>query len=252
MAPGPNLGAATPIQIGGGMQPPAGDEKPAERKPRDKTPADGEDDAAQPREETPAHPGIGEKAINDAVAYIRSLAQLRGRNAEWAEKAVRQAASLSALDAAEMNVIDLIATDVRDLLDKVDGREVSVQGVARVLETAGLPFETLVAGWRTKLLAVITDPNVAYILMLIGIYGILFEFYSPGLLGPGIIGAICLILALYSFQVLPVDYGGLALTLLGLALIVAETVSPSFGILGIGGIVAFVIGSVMLIDSDVP
>jgi membrane-bound serine protease (ClpP class) len=252
MAPGTNLGAATPIQIGGGMQPPAEDEGPAERTPQDKTPANGEDDAAQPQEETPAHPDIGEKAINDAVAYIRSLAQLRGRNAEWAEKAVRQAASLSASDAAEMNVIDLLATDVRDLLNKLDGREVTVQGVARVLKTADLPFETLDPDWRTRLLAVITDPNVAYILMLIGIYGILFEFYSPGLIGPGIIGAICLILALYSFQVLPVDYGGLALTLLGLALIVAETMSPSFGVLGIGGIVAFVIGSVMLIDTDVP
>ncbi len=151
-----------------------------------------------------------------------------------------------------MNVIDLVAADVRDLLNKINGREVFVQGVARTLETADLPFETLEPDWRTRFLSIITNPNVAYILMLIGIYGILFEFYSPGLFGPGIIGAICLILALYAFQVLPIDYGGLALTLLGLALIIIETVTPAFGILGISGIVAFVIGSVMLIDTDVP
>lgn len=257
MAPGTNLGAATPIQMGGGgAQPPAEDEPQTRRREGDgdEAPGAGEDDADQPQEQPDAagRPDISKKAIEDAVAYIRSLAQLRGRNAEWAEKAVRQAASLSASDAAEMNVIDLIATDVRDLLDKVDGREVSVQGVARILETAGLRHETLDPDWRTQFLSVITNPNVAYILMLIGIYGILFEFYSPGLFGPGIIGAICLILALYAFQVLPIDYGGLALTLLGVALIIAETVTPAFGIFGICGIVAFVIGSVMLIDTEVP
>ena len=264
MAPGTNLGAATPVQIGGGgMQPPA--EEPRQPRPRGRdrgeTPATREDDGEQSQGEKDAdgedressgRPGVPEKVVEDAVAYIRSLAQLRDRNADWAEKAVRQAASLSASDAAEINVIDLIATDVRDLLNKLDGREVTVQGVSRTLETADLPVETLEPDWRTQLLAIITNPNVAYILMLIGIYGILFEFYSPGLVGPGVIGAICLILALYSFQILPVNYGGLALTLLGVALIVAETVTPTFGILGIGGIFAFVIGSVMLIDTDVP
>ena len=263
MAPGTNLGAATPVQIGGtGMQPPAEEQQPPRRRGRDPdTPATREDDVEQPRQEeepadedaeAPGRPDVSEKVIEDAVAYIRSLAQLRERNPDWAEKAVRQAASLSASDAAEINVIDLIATDVRGLLNKLDGREVTVQGVPRTLETADLPVETLEPDWRTQFLAVITNPNIAYILMLIGIYGILFEFYSPGLVGPGIIGAICLILALYSFQVLPVNYGGLALALLGLALIIAETVTPAFGVLGIGGIAAFVIGSVMLIDADVP
>lgn len=262
MAPGTNLGAATPVQIGGGGMPSPAEEQQQPRsgeRDRGETPATREDDAEQPQEEEDAddpaasgRPGIPEKVLEDAVAYIRSLAQLRDRNAEWAEKAVRQAASLSALDAAEINVIDLIATDVDDLLDKLDGREVSVQGVSRTLETADLPVETLEPDWRTNFLAIITNPNVAYILMLIGIYGILFEFYSPGLVGPGIIGAISLILALYSFQVLPVDYGGLALTVLGIALIIAETVTPAFGVLGLGGIAAFVIGSVMLIDTDIP
>jgi membrane-bound serine protease (ClpP class) len=276
MAPGTNLGAATPVQIGGGgMQPPAEEQQQPRRRGRDDadTPAPrndenaaasedgGENDAGQPQQEeeaagddteAPGRAGMSEKVIEDAVAYIRSLAQLRDRNPDWAEKAVREAASLSASDAAEMNVIDLIATDVRDLLDKLDGREVTVQGVSRTLETADLPFETLEPDWRTQFLAIITNPNVAYILMLIGIYGILFEFYSPGLVGPGVIGGISLILALYAFQILPVNYGGLALTLLGVALIIAETVTPAFGILGIGGIAAFVLGSVMLIDTDVP
>jgi membrane-bound serine protease (ClpP class) len=263
MAPGTNLGAATPVQIGGGgMQPPAEEQRQPRRRGRDSDPAATPEDDAEPSPEqqgadeeaveAPDRPGVPEKVVEDAVAYIRSLAQLRDRNADWAEKAVRQAASLSASDAAEINVIDLIATDVRDLLNKLDGREVTVQGVSRTLETADLPFETLEPDWRSQFLAIITNPNVAYILMLIGIYGILFEFYSPGLVGPGVIGGISLILALYAFQILPVNYGGLALTLLGVALIIAETVTPAFGILGIGGIVAFVLGSVMLIDTDVP
>lgn len=263
MAPGTNLGAATPVQIGGpGMQPPEEEQqRPRRPAPERDAPApdadspeqtQDEEEAAGEEAEAPGRPGIPEKVVEDAVAYIRSLAQLRERNPDWAEKAVRQAASLSASDALEINVIDLIATDVPDLLGKLDGREVTVQGVTQTLQTAGLATETLEPDWRTKLLAVITNPNVAYILMLIGIYGILFEFYSPGMIGPGVIGVICLILALYAFQILPVDYGGLALTLLGVALIIAETMTPTFGVLGIGGIIAFVIGSVMLIDTDVP
>ncbi len=263
MAPGTNLGAATPVQIGApGMQPPEEEQQKPPRQPPDRdAPAPDADGAEQPQEEGEAagdeaepsiRPGIPEKVIEDSVAYIRSLAQLRERNADWAEKAVRQAASLSASDALAINVIDLVAADVPDLLGKLDGREVTVQGGVRTLQTAGLATETLEPDWRTKLLAIITNPNVAYILMLIGIYGILFEFYSPGMIGPGVIGVICLILALYAFQILPVDYGGLALTLLGLALIIAETLTPTFGVLGIGGIIAFVIGSVMLIDTDIP
>ncbi len=192
------------------------------------------------------------KVESDARAYIRGLAQLRGRNVDWAEKAVKDAASLSAEEALRENVIDLIADDVPDLMTELDGREVVVQGETRRLETAGLAVTPVSPDWRTELLSVITNPNVAYILMLVGIYGLLFEFYSPGLVGPGVIGGICLLLALYAFHVLPVDYTGLALIALGVALMAAELFLPSFGILGIGGIAAFVIGSIMLMDTDAP
>ncbi|MCP5365536.1 MAG: nodulation protein NfeD [Hyphomicrobiales bacterium] len=245
MAPGTNIGAATPVQIGApGMPGPQSDDKEKGKKEDGK---DGEKNADQ-REK----PDLSDKAVNDAVAYIRSLAQLRGRNAEWAEKAVTEAASLSADDALQLNVIELTATDRADLLAKLDGREVTVQGRTRSLDTKDVTVAVSEPDWRTQLLAIITDPNVASILMMIGIYGILLEFYSPGLVGPGVIGAICLLLALYAFHVLPVDYSGLALMILGVALMVAEAFAPSFGILGLGGIAAFVIGSVMLIDSDVP
>jgi len=177
---------------------------------------------------------------------------LRGRNVEWAEKAVREAASLSSGEALEQNVIDLMAVDLADLLAKLDGREVEIGGAVRTLETADRTIERLEPDWRTELLAIITNPNVAYILMLIGIYGIIFEFYSPGLAFPGVVGVICLLLALYAFQVLPVNHAGLALIGLGIAMMAGEMVLPSFGALGIGGVVAFVVGSIMLMDTDLP
>lgn len=245
MAPGTNVGAATPVQIGApGMPGPQSDDKEKQQQENGKD--------AEKNGDKPAKPDVSDKAVNDAVAYIRSLAQLRGRNAEWAEKAVTEAASLSADDALQLNVIDLEANDRTDLLAKLDGREVTVQGQTRSLDTKDVTVVVSEPDWRTQLLAIITNPNVASILMMIGIYGILLEFYSPGLVGPGVIGAICLLLALYAFHVLPVDYSGLALMILGVALMVAEAFAPSFGILGLGGIAAFVIGSVMLIDSDVP
>lgn len=242
MAPGTNLGAATPVQIGAPGAPPEGGQPPAEGRP-----ADGE----KAEQQQPA-PGIGEKARSDAIAYIRSLAQLRGRNVEWAEKAVSEAASLSAEDALAANVIDVIAADVPDLLRQIDGRHVAVAGRPVTIQATDLAIVELEPDWRTKLLAIITNPNVAYILMLVGIYGILFEFYSPGLVGPGVIGAICLLLALYAFQVLPVNYAGVALALLGVAMLAAEAFVPSFGILGLAGIAALVFGSIMLMEGDVP
>ncbi len=193
-----------------------------------------------------------DKILNDSIAYIRSLAQLRGRNVEWAEQAVREAATLSATDALDKHVIDLIAPNLDDLLARLDGRQVEIGGAERTLETQGRTVLTLEPDWRTELLGIITNPNVAYILMLVGIYGIIFEFYNPGLYLPGVAGAISLLLALYAFQVLPVSYAGLALIAIGLAMMVAEMVVPSFGALGIGGIVAFVVGSVMLIDTEAP
>ena len=242
MAPGTNLGAATPIELGGAPEPsPA----PAPRQ----APDDSDDEQPEPAK-PPA--GMHDKMVNDAVAYIRSLAQLRGRNADWAEKAVREAASLSASEALDANVIDLIARDLDDLLVKIDGRTVEVAGGERTIETADAAVVILEPDWRTELLGLITNPNVAYILMLIGIYGIILEFYNPGIVFPGVTGAISLLLALYAFQVLPVNYAGLALIGLGLALMVSEMLLPSFGALGIGGIVAFVVGSIMLMDTDAP
>jgi membrane-bound serine protease (ClpP class) len=248
MAPATNLGAATPVQIGGPEVPPGGGERQPEGG-KAKEGGAGEEDAGG--KQAPA-PGTGEKAKSDAIGYIRGLAQLRGRNVEWAEKAVSEAASLSTEDALAQNVVDVIAADIPELLAKIDGRTVSVAGRPLTLATRDLSVVELEPDWRTKLLAVITNPNVAYILMLVGIYGILFEFYSPGLVGPGVIGAICLLLALYAFQVLPVNYAGVALALLGVALLSAEAFVPSFGILGLAGIAALVAGSILLMDGDVP
>jgi len=257
MAPATNLGAATPVQIGG-MEFPG---KPSGQGDKEQQPPSGgkerQEPASQPsRQQKPVGESGGStmerKVTNDAVAYIRSLAELRGRNVEWAEKAVREAASLSAQDALKLHVIDLIAADMSDLLKKLDGRKVEVSGREVFLDTQGMILEKIEPNWRTRLLSILTDPNVAYILMLIGIYGIIFEFVNPGSFIPGVMGGICLLLALYAFQVLPINYAGLGLILLGIILMVAEAFVPSFGALGIGGVVSFVIGSIILMDTDVP
>ncbi len=264
MAPGTNLGAATPVQIGGAPAPApppddtAREDEDGTGEKKDNGAGETEDEGAgeekkEPKKERPGpHPTIADKAVSDAVAYIRSLAQMRGRNAEWAEKAVREAASLSAEDALEEQVIDLIAADLGELLEKLDGRTVTVSGEERQLETAGLAVVEIEPDWRTRLLAVITNPNVAYLMLMLGIYGLILEFYNPGAFVPGVVGAIFLLLGLYALQLLPVNYAGLALILLGIAFMVVEAFVPAFGILGIGGIIAFVIGSVILLDTDVP
>jgi len=235
MAPGTHLGAATPIQLGG---------LPRPSRPSD--PARLEADSEHERRDG----GTAEeqKAINDAVAYIRSLAQLRGRNADWAEKAVREAATLTANEAVREGVIDLVASDLSQLLTKVDGRSVVIGGTERKLATEGRPVVSKSPDWRMRILAAIADPNIAVILLMIGFYGIMFEFWSPGTIVPGVIGAISLLLGLTALSVLPVSLGGLALLLLGLALITAEAFAPSFGLLGIGGIAASVIGAIFLVD----
>jgi membrane-bound serine protease (ClpP class) len=229
MAPGTHLGAATPVRIGG---PEPGGEPASKDKP-------------------PTVPGnaMERKAVNDAVAYLRSLAKLRGRNADWAEKAVREAASLPAHEALAMRVIDPMAADVPDLLRKLEGRRVRIEGRDITLALAGGPLERIEPDWRSRLLSVITDPNVAYLLMLVGIWGLILEFSHPGAMVPGTVGGISLLLALYAFQVLPVNYAGLGLILLGIGLMVAEAFTPSFGILGLGGGAAFVIGSLILMDT---
>ncbi|GAB6066872.1 nodulation protein NfeD [Methylothermus subterraneus] len=229
MAPATSIGAATPVRLTG---PEPERDKPA-RKQR-------------------APDAMEHKMINDAVAYLKGLANMRGRNAEWAERAVREAATLTAEEAVKQNVVDLIAPDVGELLRRLDGRKVSVLGSQITLATSGLTVEPFQPDWRSRLLAVLTDPNIAYILMLLGIYGLLFEFSNPGAIVPGVLGSICLLLALFAFQVLPINYAGLGLILLGLILMVAEAFVPSFGVLGIGGVAAFTLGSILLIDTDVP
>jgi membrane-bound serine protease (ClpP class) len=246
MAPATNLGAATPVPIGVA---PEGDSG-KRRKPGAKAGKKADTEAAADDEPDPKG-SMTRKQVNDAVAYIRSLAQLRGRNAEWAEQAVREAVSLPAQEAKKRKVVDIVAADVSDLLKQLHGRKLTVQGVERTLETQGAAVTALEPDWRNRLLAVITDPSIALILMMIGIYGLIFEFSNPGYVLPGVAGAICLLLALYAFQLLPVNYAGLALILLGLAFIVAEAFLPSFGSLGIGGVVALVFGSVILFDPEV-
>ena len=249
MAPATNLGAATPVQIGG-QDTPSSPSKPEPADADDESDTDDESDASG--EPAKGSTAMERKAVNDAVAYIRGLAEKHGRNADWAEKAVREAASLSANEAREKNVIDVVADSIPALFEAINGRTVTVNNETRELDTAGLIIESYEPDWRTRLLAVITDPNIAYLLMLAGIYGLLFEGYNPGAIVPGVVGAICLLLALFAFQILPVNYAGLALILLGVMLIIAEAFAPSFGALGLGGVAAFVFGSIILLDTDVP
>jgi len=241
MAPATNLGAATPIAIGLPM--PGRDAEPPGRAASGASAPDA------------GHDVSAAKRINDAIAYIRSLAQLRGRDVAWAEQAVRESASLSASDALARKVIDLIAVDVRDLLRQLDGRALPL-GDARSasvkLATAQAPVVMLEPDWRSRLLGVISDPSLVLILLMIGVYGLLFEFMNPGFVAPGVIGALSLLLALWGLQMLPVNYAGLALILLGIVFFVAEAFVPSYGALGIGGVAAFGFGALLLIDSELP
>lgn len=229
MAPGTHLGAATPIALGAPPAPPS--REPGREGER---PAAG--DAAE------------RKVLNDAIAYLRALAQLRGRDAEWAEAAVEKAATLTAEEAAAKGVVDFLAGTVEELLEKADGRLVKMAEGERVLVLRGAPVETLEPGLRLRVLQAIADPNIAFVLLLIGVYGILFEFWNPGTFVPGIVGGIALFLALAALSVLPVQMAGVALLLLGVALMVAEAFTPGIGILGLGGLLAFAAGAFFLFD----
>ncbi|WEN43515.1 hypothetical protein CKCBHOJB_03138 [Thauera sp. GDN1] len=275
MAPATNLGAATPVAIGiGGAQPgqtsPREDADPgageAADAPASSAPA-GKDDQQAADASAPAQAGrsaekrrpaaapadaMAAKSMSDATAYIRSLAQLRGRDVDFAERAVREAASLSAEEALAQGVIDVIAFDTADLLKKLDGRELAVLDGRRTLATAGLAIERMEPDWRNRVLAALANPQLALILMMIGIYGLFFEFTSPGFGVPGVAGAISLLIALYAFQLLPVNWAGVMLLAVGAALMLAEAFLPSFGVLGVGGIIAFVVGGLFLMDADVP
>jgi len=238
MAPGTNLGAATPVQIGGPVPGLPGPGKEGKDK-------DGGEGQAKSGDAMTA------KVTNDAVAFIRSLAELRGRNADWAEKAVREAATLSANGALKENVIDLIARDQADLLRQIDGRTVEVGGHSQRLATKDAVVEAIDPGWTSQFLGVITDPNIALILLLIGAYALLIEFSSPGAVAPGVIGTICLLLGLYALNLLPVNYAGLALILFGMTLLAIEAFNPTI-IIGTGGIIAFVLGVIMLFRVESP
>lgn len=240
MAPATNLGAATPVQIGGFG---ALDQD----KDKDKDNTDQSEDNNKPLADPMAH-----KIVNDAAAYIRGLAKMHGRNEQWAEQAVRVAASLSATEALKLNVIDIVARDVGDLFSQLQGRKINVDGKELIFNTGQLDIQSIQPDWRSEFLAVITNPGIAYILLMAGMYGLILEFSNPGSIVPGTIGGICLLIALYALQLLPVNYAGMGLILLGMALMIAEAFAPSFGILGLGGIVSFVIGSVILMDTDVP
>ncbi len=236
MTPSTTLGAATPVQLGGG-----GEQEPPQDKNENKDKAEAQGTTAMER-----------KVVNDAVAYIRGLAHRHKRNAEWAEQAVRNAATLTAEEALAKNVVDIVAADIGDLLAQAQGRQVQMATGPLQLQLEGLPVVDYDPSWRNRLLALITNPQVAYILLLIGIYGLIFEGYSPGAMVPGVVGVISLLTALYALQVLPVNYAGLALILVGAALMVSEAFVPSFGVLGIGGVIALVTGSILLMDTDIP
>ena len=213
MAPGTNVGAASPVSIGGG--------------------------STEKGEKGGGMDTMTRKVTNDAVAYIRGLAEMRGRNADWAEKAVREGVSLSAQDALKLKVIDHVVADLPALLKALDRPQAEVRQVE--------------PDWRTNVLAVITNPSIAYMLVLVGIYALIFEFLNPGLVAPGVVGAIALLIALYALHLLPVNYAGLALIVLGIGLMTAEAFLPAYGSLGVGGLIAFVLGSIMLIeDTELP
>ncbi|MBS0357791.1 MAG: nodulation protein NfeD [Proteobacteria bacterium] len=231
MAPGTHLGAASPVNLSSEV-----------RETNDSK-------IKLSKELSPNQATMMRKVTNDAVAFIRSLAQLRNRNADWGEKAVRQAATLTEVEAKQQHVIEIIAKDPKDLLTQLNGRKISLPGQERFLKTLNLPITVVEPDWRTKFLSIITDPSVAYILLLMGIYGLFFEFSNPGFVLPGVSGAISLILALYAFQLLPISFAGLGLIVLGIFFMLVEAYMPSFGALGIGGIVSFVVGSVLLMDT---
>ncbi len=228
MAPATNLGAATPVQIAAPSMPSAPEEQ----------------------ESSPEPTAMEKKMVNDAAAYIRGLADLRGRNEQWAELAVREGVSLDAETALEENVIDMVVQDLDDLLQKLDGKVIRLDDEEISLKTAGVEIHPHLPDLRTEILSIITNPSMVLVLGMIGMYGIILEFYNPGSLIPGVIGIICLLLAAYAVQLLPLNYAGLALLMLGIGLMIAEALVPSFGILGIGGIIAFCIGGLMLFDAE--
>ena len=262
MAPATNIGSSTPVNLGGeGGSPfpfPGAPEESEEDEGEEREQgeegeeAEGEADETADEDVPQAGTAMERKVLNDAVSYIKGLAELRGRNVEWAEATVRDASNLTASEALEMNVIDIVADDLSALLADIHGRTVSAGGLDVVIDTSDADLEFIAPDWRYELLGIITDPNVAYILLMVGIYGIILEFYSPGIGIAAVTGIICLLLGAFALQMLPINYAGLALLIVGIGLLAAEAFSPSFGVFGVGGVIAFVIGSIILMDTDVP
>lgn len=269
MAPATNLGAATPVVIGGQVALPttraglAPAPRVAEPLPyflpnvlpgKDANDKSAQDDKQKNAEnaDKPKLDAMQRKIVNDASAYIRSLAQLRGRNVQWAELAVTEAGSLSAQEALEKNVIDFIAADLKELLDQAEGHSIRWDdaGTERKLHLSGREVERVTPNWRDEFLALITNPGTAYLLLMFGMWGLILEFYSPGIGVAGVTGVICLLIGAFGLQSLPISYAGLALMAVGIALMIAEAVVPSFGVFGIGGVLAFVVGSIILFDTE--
>ena len=256
MAPATNIGSSTPVSIGGEGSPLPFPTAPDPLGGPEEGGGDGEQEEAEEKSDAPAERPSGtamdRKVVNDAVSYIKGLAELRGRNVEWAEATVRDAANLTATEALESNVIDIVAEDLTDLLEAVDGRTVNAGGLDVVVRTSDAAVEFIEPDWRYELLGVITDPNVAVFLLMIGFYGLIFEFYSPGVGFGAVVGIICLLLGAFALQMLPINYAGLALIVVGIGLIATEAFTPSFGVFGVGGVIAFVVGAIMLMDTDLP
>lgn len=244
MAQATNIGSSTPVSLGG-----EGGPLPLPTLPEQPESTDDPAPGDTPSEPLPGT-AMERKVLNDAVAYIRGLAELRGRNAQWAEQTVVEAANLPASEALALNVIDLMADDIGSLLEQLNGRTTTIEGRAVTLQLDSPVIVAIEPDWRQQFLAMITDPNVAYILLMIGIYGLILEFYNPGLGLPGITGVICLLLGAFALQMLPINYAGLALIIVGIGLMIVEALSPSFGVFGLGGVAAFVLGSVMLMDTE--
>ncbi len=261
MAPATNIGSSTPVNLGGegspipiptAPQPPTDEGQPDEDASDEAAGQDSEAKEGEPAAEDPTGPAMNRKVINDAVSYIKGLAELRGRNVEWAEATVREASNLTASEALDMNVIDLVAEDLNDLLEAVDGRTVNAGGVDVTIASSEAEVEFIEPDWRYELLGILTDPNVALILLMIGFYGLVLEFYSPGIGIGAVTGIICLLLAAFALQMLPINYAGLALIIVGIALLATEAFTPSFGVFGVGGVIGFVVGAIILMDTDLP
>ena len=270
MAPATNIGSSTPVSIAPQQQPPrspspfrpappAEDGQGAQDGQEGQDSAEGAEDgdakAQKPAGREAAPPpadAMTRKVVNDAVAYLQSLAELRGRNVDWAEKTVRDGDNLRASAALEQNVIDLVVPNLAVLLEELDGREIEVGDAVHTLATAEAELVIVETDWRHELLSVITDPSIAYGLLIIGVYLLMLEFYNPGTFFPAVTGIICLLLGAYGLQMLPVNYAGLALIAVGIGMLILEVMTPTYGVLGVGGVVAFVIGSIILVDSDLP